>query len=95
MPIRQTHTFVTLEVDARTYIVIERKLRDAGYDHVFQPDGTIDMSGIGINFDRTIPMVLECNSCLARPTIVRGQPSQAYDLCGACQEGHLYPVPER
>lgn len=43
-----TYTVATLEVSERTYREIEAKLRAAGYDHAFSPDGTIDMTHIGL-----------------------------------------------
>ena len=48
MAIRQTHTYAELLVPAEVYDVVARKLREAGYDHAFMEDGTIDMHGIGL-----------------------------------------------
>lgn len=48
MGIRQTHTYVELELSAAAYDEIARTLRAAGYDHAFMDDGTIDMHGIGV-----------------------------------------------
>ena len=48
---RQTHTFVELELSASAYEEIARKLRDAEYDHAFVKCGArtvIDMQGIAV-----------------------------------------------
>jgi len=42
-----THTFAALKVSNQVYEEIEKKLREAGYDHAFI-DGAIDMHGIGL-----------------------------------------------
>ena len=46
---RTTHTYVTLLVSEAAYDEIARKLRAAGYNHVFMDDGAIDMYGIAIS----------------------------------------------
>lgn len=46
-PLRQTHTFATLEISGAAYDEIRAKLVDAGYQHAFIDDA-IDMSGIGL-----------------------------------------------
>lgn len=46
--IKQTHTYVTLEVSQAAYNEIATKLREAGYDHVFGDDGEIDMHGLAL-----------------------------------------------
>ncbi len=49
--LRQTHTFVVLELPKHMTDLIAKKLRDAGYDHVFsEEDGKIvmDMNGLAI-----------------------------------------------
>lgn len=46
--LRQTHTFATLEISARAFAEIKKKLKDAKYDHSFVDDTTIDMHGIGL-----------------------------------------------
>jgi hypothetical protein len=49
--IRQTHTFVVLDLSEAAYQEIRRKLEDAGYQHAFmQSDGraVIDMAGIAV-----------------------------------------------
>jgi hypothetical protein len=46
-----THTFSILEVSKTTYEEIEKKLKDAGYDHAFIEDDrkiVIDMHGIAL-----------------------------------------------
>lgn len=43
-----THTFATLEISAPAFYEIKKKLKDAGYDHVFVEDNVIDMHGIGL-----------------------------------------------
>lgn len=48
MGVRQTHTYAELELSKAAYDEIAKKLRDAGYDHAFMEDGTIDMHGIGV-----------------------------------------------
>lgn len=42
-----THTYVVLEVSKACYDEIAKKLKEAGYDHVFN-DGEIDMHGIAL-----------------------------------------------
>ncbi len=58
--IKQTHTFVELEVSAVAYKEIHDKLKDAGYDHVFTTVSkrgerglhiALDMHGIAIVLD--------------------------------------------
>ena len=49
--LRQTHTFVTLELSPSSFNEIKTKLEKAGYQHCFieQDDElVIDMNGIGI-----------------------------------------------
>ncbi|HEX5433537.1 MAG TPA: hypothetical protein VFY05_04815 [Candidatus Angelobacter sp.] len=49
--LRQTHTYVVLEVSDAAYDEIAGKLREAGYDHVFDGEGkkcVMDMHGIAI-----------------------------------------------
>lgn len=48
MVLSSTHTHANLEVTLTTYDEIANKLREAGYDHVFDEDGVIDMHGIGL-----------------------------------------------
>lgn len=49
--LRQTHTYVELEISKAAYDEIAGKLKAAGYDHVFMEDGAIDMHGLAlINF---------------------------------------------
>lgn len=48
-----THTVATLEVSESTYEEIAKKLREAGYGHVFLDDGVIDMTGIGLVEEKT------------------------------------------
>lgn len=43
-----TYTIATLEVTPSAFEEIAAKLRAAGYDHLFMPDGSIDMYGIAI-----------------------------------------------
>jgi hypothetical protein len=48
---RSTYTYVILDLSAEAYREIARKLRDAGYDHVFHEDDgrvVIDMHGIAV-----------------------------------------------
>ncbi len=57
MPLRQTHTFVTLEVSQAAYREIEAKLRAADYGHCFieRNDGStvIDMAGIALELEES------------------------------------------
>lgn len=48
MPIRPTHTYVTLDVSTAAYEEIKKKLLAAGYDHAINSDGEIDMQGIAL-----------------------------------------------
>jgi hypothetical protein len=43
-----THSFAELELSPAAYDEIAGKLREAGYDHAFCENGTIDMHGLGI-----------------------------------------------
>jgi hypothetical protein len=43
-----THTVVELPISAGAHAEISGLLREALYDHVFMPDGMIDMTGIGL-----------------------------------------------
>ncbi len=47
-PLSATHTYVVAEVSQAAYDEIAGILKEAGYGHVFDEDGTIDMHGIGI-----------------------------------------------
>ena len=48
MTLRSTYTYALLDVSAATYDEIEKKLREAGYDHAFNDKGEIDMHGIAL-----------------------------------------------
>lgn len=49
MPIRQTHTYVTLKISREAFEEIKQKLLAAAYGHVFNADKSeIDMSGIAV-----------------------------------------------
>ena len=50
--LRQTHTFATLEVSQSTFDEIEKKMCEAGYDHVFI-DGLIDMHGLALEREKS------------------------------------------
>lgn len=51
MSIKQTHTYVELEISKAAYDEIAGKLRAAGYHHVFTDGGAIDMHGLAlVNF---------------------------------------------
>lgn len=53
--IRQTHTYVVLEVSDAAYEEIAKKLEEAGYSHVFHGEGekcVMDMHDIAIGRDR-------------------------------------------
>jgi len=45
---RQTRTFVVLEISQRAYDEIKGKLKAAGYGHTFMKSGEIDMDGIAL-----------------------------------------------
>lgn len=64
MAVRQTHTYAELGLSQAAYHEIARKLRDAGYDHAFMEDGTIDMHGIGV----TANALCEDEGCPQRGT---------------------------
>lgn len=49
--LRQTHTVVTLGLSQPAFDEIRAKLRAAGYDHVFMPDGEMDMTGLAVALD--------------------------------------------
>lgn len=44
----RTHTVVELEISAAAYDEIRGKLAAAGYQHAFDDEGMIDMTGIGV-----------------------------------------------
>lgn len=46
---RPTHTFARLEISSAAFHQIKKKLKEAGYSHLFVDDNTIDMTGIGIS----------------------------------------------
>lgn len=48
MGVRQTYTYVELEISEAAYNEIAGKLRAAGYDHVFMNSGAIDMHGLAV-----------------------------------------------
>ena len=45
---RQTHTYVTLDISRQAYDEIRAKLAAADYGHCFIDENTIDMSGIAV-----------------------------------------------
>lgn len=49
---RQTHTYVVLEISDAAYREISAKLKDAGYGHAFNKNGEIDMHGIAVQSER-------------------------------------------
>jgi hypothetical protein len=47
--LRQTHTYVTMDVPAEFYDMVRQRLLDAGHDHsVNDADGELDMHGIAL-----------------------------------------------
>lgn len=46
--IRQTHTFVELEVSPESHAEVKYLLEQAGYDHCIMDSGAIDLSGIAL-----------------------------------------------
>lgn len=53
---RSTHTYVTLPVSAVAHAEVTRKLKAAGYDHVFDGD-EINMHGLALIHDTVEPEV--------------------------------------
>jgi hypothetical protein len=53
--IRQTRTYVTLEVPPLFWQFVKRKLEEAGYNHAIMEDGEIDMHGIALTPNQGIP----------------------------------------
>jgi hypothetical protein len=53
-----TYTYAVLEVSPAAYVEVERKLREAGYEHAIAVDGTIDLHGIALERPRR-----HANSC--------------------------------
>jgi hypothetical protein len=45
---RQTHTFVTLDLSEATFNEIKERFEEVGYDQAFLDDGLIDMNGIAV-----------------------------------------------
>lgn len=60
MGVRQTHTYVELELSQSAYDEVRRKLAEAGYDHAFMDDGAIDMHGLGVTRAET---AVRCTQC--------------------------------
>lgn len=46
--LRQTHTYVTMDISRSAWEEIAAKMLEAGYDHVFMDDDEIDMHGIAV-----------------------------------------------
>lgn len=46
--VRNTHTYVILELSQAAFDEIKRKLEAAEYQHAFMPGGEIDMHGIAV-----------------------------------------------
>jgi hypothetical protein len=46
-----THAVALLTISQAAFSEIAEKLRAAGYDHVFMPGGSIDLSGIALTPD--------------------------------------------
>ena len=72
-----THTYVELELSQATYDEIERKLLEAGYDHLFVqgPGSAIDMHGIAVTREVPSPAQVAVNRFEAamkrRPVVAR------------------------
>jgi hypothetical protein len=64
--VTRTHTVVELAVSAGAHAEIAGLLREALYDHVFMPDGMIDMTGIGL----TVSAPIEYELLLAKKLIL-------------------------
>lgn len=70
MPIRQTHTYVELEISEGAFEEIKQKLEAAGYQHTFMEDGAvIDMHGIAVKSDG-----LKVDTVIDFDGTVRGKP---------------------
>jgi hypothetical protein len=46
--LRSTYTVATMEVPHDVFNLIASKLRDAGYDHAFMDETTVDLSGVAL-----------------------------------------------
>lgn len=46
-----THTYVELELSPAAYDEIRQKLEEAGYEHAFNDEATIDMHGIAVTLE--------------------------------------------
>ncbi len=46
-----THTYVELEISPAAFTEIREKLEDAGYQHAFMDEATIDMHGIAVTLE--------------------------------------------
>lgn len=58
-----THTVAELALSGAAYDEIRKSLEAAGYQHAFDADGMIDMTGIGVTRDEAppipVPMTIE------------------------------------
>jgi hypothetical protein len=72
---RNTHTYVTLEISAAGYDEIAKKLRDADYGHCFNSSGEIDMTGIAVVRAASVRGCAFCSSAATFPDV---------DLCDHC-----------
>lgn len=55
MTIRQTHTYVTMDVPVEFYNYVRKRLLDAGYDHAVNDEQhELDMHGIALVKTETV-----------------------------------------
>lgn len=55
-----THTYALLEVSSAAYDEIAKKLKDAGYGHVFSSEGHIDMHGLALSRQAQVVHASDC-----------------------------------
>jgi hypothetical protein len=80
-----TYAFAELEISQTCFDYIARKLRAAGYDHVFVEGGLMDMHGVALRraADRPRPTVEELEAILNskddRPVVINADGSITVD----------------
>jgi hypothetical protein len=94
MGIRQTHTFVVLEISQAAFDEIKAKLEAAGYQHAFNEDEDglkIDMQGIAVAAEKPPVKVQDMSPCVCdRPQSVESSPIDQISTCKRC--GHPIEV---
>jgi len=81
---KQTHTYVVLELSKAAVDEISDKLRAAGYDHAFH-DGVVDMHGIAVSY--------EPKDKHPWKEIYRGAAVKQCETCGIQRLGDLWRKP--